>query len=62
MMPRVGMRAAFLLALLASTGFLRAEEPPQSLSFHLRYLGLYGRRETTLIDPGSFAARVLAQP
>ena len=47
-MPRVGMRAAFLLALLATTGFVRAEEPPQALSFHLRYLGLYGRRETTL--------------
>lgn len=48
MMRGVALRAGFLLLLLATAGFLRADEKSYILDFHLKYLALYGRRESTL--------------
>lgn len=49
MMTRVTVvRAGFLLALLAAPVLLQADERPYILEFHLKYLAVYGRRESTL--------------
>jgi hypothetical protein len=42
------LRAGFLLTLVLSTTLLPAEERPYILEFHLKYLAVYGRRESTL--------------
>lgn len=47
-MTRVTVRAGFLLALLLATAVVGAEERPYILEFHLKYLAVYGRRESTL--------------
>ncbi|MBV8879716.1 MAG: VCBS repeat-containing protein [Planctomycetaceae bacterium] len=42
------IRALALVALVAAPGFLRADEEHQVSGFHVKYLALYGRRESTL--------------
>jgi hypothetical protein len=48
MMSRMALRAAFLLGLVAAGGQALADDTPQVKGFHLKYLALYGRRESTL--------------
>jgi len=48
MMPPVALRAVFLLSLLAAPALLRADEREPVIEFHLKYIALYGRRESTL--------------
>ena len=42
------LRAAFLLGMLGGAGLVRANEQDTVQGFHLKYLALYGRRESTL--------------